>query len=218
MKALLISSSPHRKKSSTFLLANEVLRGLKKEGAVCQVVHLDGCQVLFCKDCQNCHRKIMKCLLKDDVKGIMRKMLNADAIILASPNYLFQVSASLKALFDRLGHFIHCKRLLGKYAAGVVTSGSGENKEVLDYIKFGVHTCGLQYSGGVSALHLFDDNKKKEAFRLGQRIALDIKRKKVYPDQQKEIERTRQYFKKIILFKRNDWQGEYRYWLSKGWL
>jgi len=48
MKVLLISSSPHKEKSSTFLLADEVLRGARDEGAVCEVCHLDNFQVLFC--------------------------------------------------------------------------------------------------------------------------------------------------------------------------
>ncbi len=218
MKVLLISSSPHREKSSTFLLVNEVLRGLKEEGAVCEVLHLDDFKVFFCKHCEACHKNILRCSLKDDVNMILRKMLDADGIVLASPNYINQVNALMKALFDRSAHFIHCKRLLDKYVAGVVSSGSGQNKEVLDYIEFYSHTCGAQYSGGVSSIRQFDDDKKDEAFKLGKKLASDIKEKKLYPGQMQTIEQGKQRFAQIIKFRRDDWQEEYKYWAEKGWL
>ena len=81
MKVLLISSSPHKEKSSTFLLANEVLRGLKEEGIVCEALHLDDFRVFFCKHCEDCHKKILYCSLKDDVNMILQKMLSADGIV-----------------------------------------------------------------------------------------------------------------------------------------
>ena len=218
MKVLLISSSPHREKSSTFLLASEILRGAKDQGAVCEALHLDNYKVFFCKHCEACHKNILRCSLKDDVNTILQKILNADGLILASPNYINQVTALMKALFDRSAHFIHCKRLLDKYAAGVVTSGSGQNKEVLDYIEFYVHTCGAQYSGGVSSLQQFATDKKEEAFRLGRKLALDIKEKKEYLGQLQTIEQGKQYFARIIKLRKDDWPEEYKYWAQKGWL
>jgi len=218
MQVLLISSSPHKEKSSTFLLAKEVLRGLNEEGIASEILHLDDFRVFFCKHCEACHKKLLRCSLKDDVNMILQKMLKADAILLASPNYINQVTASMKALFDRSANFIHCKRLLGKYVAGVVSSGSGENQEVLDYLKFYSNTCGAQYSGGVSALQQFGQDKKEEAFQLGKRIASDIREKKLYADQLKIIEQLKQHFARIIKLRKDDWQEEYKYWQEKGWL
>jgi len=218
MKVLLISASPHREKSSTFLLAQEVLRGIKESGAECEVLHLDNYKVFFCKHCEACHKKILKCSLKDDVVMILDKMLGSDGIILASPNYINQVTALMKALFDRSAHFIHCKRLEGKYIAGVVTSGSGQNKEVLDYMAFYGHTCGAQYSGGVSALQQFGEDNKAEAFQLGKKLISDIKEKKAYPEQLQFIEQGKQHFARIIKLRQNDWLEEYKYWSAKGWL
>ena len=193
MQVLLISSSPHQEKSSTFLLAKEVLRSLdEEEGVSSETLHLDNFRIFFCKHCEACHKKILKCSLKDDVGMILEKMLKADAIVLASPNYINQVTASMKALFDRSAHFIHCKRLNGKYIAGVVTSGSGQNQEVLDYLKYYAATCGAQYSGGVSAQQQFGQDKKNEAFQLGKRIASDLREKKQYADQLQNIERGKQ--------------------------
>jgi multimeric flavodoxin WrbA len=149
---------------------------------------------------------------------LLQKMLNADGIVLASPNYINQVTASMKALFDRSAHFIHCKRLLDKYIAGVVSSGSGQNKEVLDYIAFYSHTCAAQYSGGVSAIQQFGEDKRVEAFKLGKKLVSDIKEKRTYSEQMQTIEQGRQHFARIIKLRKDDWQEEYKYWLEKGWL
>ena len=218
MQVLLISSSPHQEKSSTFLLAKEVLRGLSEEGISGETLHLDNFRVFFCKHCENCHKKILKCSLKDDVGMILQKMLEAEAILLASPNYINQVTASMKALFDRSAHFIHCKRLEGKYIAAVVSSGSGQNQEVLDYLKYYATTCGAQYSGGVSAQQQFGKEKKNEAFKLGKKIAADLREKKQYADQLQEIQKGKQYFARVIQVRKDDWQEEYKYWSQKGWL
>jgi multimeric flavodoxin WrbA len=218
MKVLLISSSPHKEESSTFLLAQEVLRGVAQEGAEGQAIHLDDVRIFFCKHCEACHKKILYCSLKDDAAMILKKMLEAEGLILASPNYINQVTASMKALFDRSAHFIHCKRLLGKYIAGVVSSGSGQNQEVLDYLKFYAHTCGAQYSGGVSTLRQFGQKQKEEAFALGRKLAADIRERRPYPEQMEIIERGKQHFAQIIKMRRNEWQEEYQYWQDQGWL
>jgi multimeric flavodoxin WrbA len=218
MKALLISGSPHRERSKTFLLAREVLKGFTDGGGSPEVIHLSDVDILFCKHCEQCHKKILHCSLKDSMEMILKKMLEADGIILASPNYINQVTASMKALFDRATHFIHCKRLLGKYVTGVVSSGSGQDKEVLDYIRYYAHTCGAQYSGGISSRAQDIQEKMEEAHKLGNNLALDIKEKKKYPEQMEIIEKGNRYFSEIIKIRKNEWKEEYQYWLDKGWL
>ena len=149
---------------------------------------------------------------------ILEKMLEADGIILASPNYINQVTASMKALFDRASHFIHCKRLLGKYVAGVASSGSGQDKDVLDYIRYYAHTCGAQYSGGVSSTVPISNEKKQEALKLGESLSKDIKDKRLFPEQMKIIESGKEHFKRIMEMRKNLWIEEYQYWKDKGWL
>ena len=218
MKVLLISSSPHKEKSKTFSLAKDVLIGLSHEGAVIETIHLCDYKVFFCKHCEQCHKNMMHCSLSDDVHVILIKMLKADGIILASPNYINQVTASMKALFDRSTHFIHCKRLLGKYIAGVVSSGSGQDKEVLDYIGYYGHTCGAQYSGGVSCAAQSIAGKKEEAIKLGMKLAMDIREQKSYPEQLEIIEKGKQHFRRIIEVRKKEWAEEYGYWTRMGWL
>jgi multimeric flavodoxin WrbA len=218
MKILLISSSPHKEQSRTFALAKEVLEGLEGAGTETEVIQLADCHVCFCLHCEACHKKILNCSVVDSVRAILEKILEADGIIIASPNYINQVTGLMKTLMDRSAHFIHCKRLMGKYVAGVVSSGSGQNKEVLDYIKFYAHTCGAQYTGSASCGMALGPNIIEEAQKLGKKLIEDIREKRVYPDQTKLIEEGRAHFKEIIKLRKNDWEQEYQYWQEKGWL
>ncbi len=107
MKTLLISASPYKEKSSSFLLAREAVAGLAEEGIACEALHLDDYKFLFCKSCEACHKKILACPLHDDAMALLQKTLEADGILLVSPNYINQVTGSLKVFFDRSAHFIH---------------------------------------------------------------------------------------------------------------
>jgi len=218
VKVLVISASPHREKSKTFLLTQHLLSGLAQEETKLEIVHLADCTINFCRHCEVCHRQILSCPLHDSVGDVLLKMLEADGIIMATPNYINQVTGSLKALFDRSAHFIHCKRLLGKYIAGVVTSGSGRDEDVLGYIKYYGHTCGAQYVGGVSAPASCVQERIEQARDLGNTLAQDIQNKKVYSEQIAQIEKGREHFQKIIQLRKDHWQGEYAYWHSQGWL
>ena len=218
MKTLLLSSSPRKEKSQTFLLAKEVVRGLSDEAAQCDVVHLYDCRIEFCRHCEACHKKILKCPIKDDVREIVEKMLEASGIIIASPNYINQVTANMKALFDRSSHFIHCKRLLDKYIVSVVSSGSGQDKPVLDYIRYYGHVCGAQYTGGVSSRAPVSRDKLEEAFRLGNRLAADVTETRAYPEQMRIIEEGKKHFGRIMQIRKQEWSEEYQYWKDKGWL
>ncbi len=217
MRILLISSSPHKEKSHTFILAKEVLKGFS--GAVkTEVIHLCDFKIEFCRHCESCHRKIMRCPINDDVGMILEKMLEAEGIIFASPNYINQITASMKTLWDRAAHFIHCRRLLGKYVVGVVSSGSGQDKAVLGYIQYYANTCGALYTGGVSSRAPINKEKREEALNLGSKLMLDIQEKRVFPEQLKPIEEFKGHFKNVIEMRKDDWVEEYQYWLNKGWL
>jgi multimeric flavodoxin WrbA len=211
MKLLLISSSPRKLKSQTFQLALSMLEGNDSEVKT-EIIHLCDHSIEFCRHCERCHKKILACPIKDDVRSIIDKMLDADGIVLASPNYINHITASMKSLFERASHFIHCKRLRGKYIAGAVTSGSGNDKEVLAYMRHCSLTCGAYYVGGVSSRSPVTPEKKAEALRLGKQLVAAIRAKKNYPGQRKQIEEGIKYFKALVGRRKDSWSGEYLYW------
>lgn len=101
---------------------------------------------------------------------------------------------------------------------GAVSSGSGQDKDILDYIRYYALICAAQYSGGVSCRAPVSRGKLEEARRLGKKLITDIKEKKKYSNQIKNIERAREYFGKIIETRKDSWAEEYEYWRAKGWL
>ncbi len=217
MRIVLISASPRKEKSQTLVLAREVLRGCIGPDEP-EIIHLSEYRLEFCQHCEKCHEKILQCPIRDDVYPILEKLLNADGIILATPNYIDQVTALLKALLDRSSHFIHCQRLIGKYIAGVVSSGSGRDKGVLDYLKHYSNVCGAQFAGGVSSAVPVGEAKKAEAFKLGESLKTAIREKKLFPDQAEVIDAGRKHFRQVMEKRKDEWREEYQYWKDKGWL
>ncbi|HBL18780.1 MAG: hypothetical protein A2X36_17495 [Elusimicrobia bacterium GWA2_69_24] len=218
MKVLLISASPRRAKSQTLALAQQVVQGLGPS-ARAEIVHLRDLKIDCCTHCEACHVASMRCPIKDDVTPLLEKMLAADGIILATPNYINQVTGSLKVLLDRSSHFIHCKRLLGKYLCGVVSSGSGtQDGLVLDYIRYYGRVCGAQYSGGVSACAYRLEAAFPEALNLGRKFARDIGTRRRYPAQLRLIEKGKAHFRTIMEMRKGHWKEEYAYWQTQGWL
>ncbi|HOJ40589.1 MAG TPA: flavodoxin family protein [bacterium] len=215
MKILIISASPRGEESNTLKLAREVASGT---GGKVEEVKLSHVRLEFCRACNLCHRKIMACALKDDAFSVLEKMLTAEGIILASPNYINQVTGSLKTLMDRSSHFIHCLRLSGKYVAGVVSSGSGQDSQVLNYIGQYANLCGAQYSGGISSAVSALKEKTPAALALGKKLAADIQQQFVYHDQVALMENQKEHFRRLIELRKNEWPEEYEYWRQQGWL
>jgi multimeric flavodoxin WrbA len=65
-----------------------------------ETVALASTSVLPCLAWDTCHRK-GRCPQKDEFESIKEKIFESDGIVLASPNYIFSVSAQLKAFMDR---------------------------------------------------------------------------------------------------------------------
>ncbi|MDD5627427.1 MAG: NAD(P)H-dependent oxidoreductase [Elusimicrobia bacterium] len=218
MDILLISASPRKARSGTWALAKHVVRGLGPQARV-ETVHLRDLKIGFCTHCEACHVACMRCPVKDDVHDLLEKILAADGIILAAPNYINQVPAALKAVLDRSSHFIHCKRLSGKYLCAVVTSGSGtKDGLILDYLRHYANICGAQFSGGVTACARAVQKKAAEAVRFGARFSRDISQRRRYPAQIRAIRGAMAHFANIVGMRKDHWRGEYAYWKERGWL
>jgi len=100
-KILVLLGSPRRKGNSA-ALAGAIARGAKAAGAEVETLYLHGLAIAPCKACMACQKPRSKgCSIDDDMQPIYRKMLEADAWVLASPVYWFTLSAQLKLWMDR---------------------------------------------------------------------------------------------------------------------
>ena len=100
--------------------------------------HVNGC--LGCRVCQNTPNE-PGCVQKDDAVPIFKRMMNADAVLLATPLYCWCFPSQAKALIDRMfclatgyGTPDYQSLLKGKRVALLVTCG-GPVAENADLIK-----------------------------------------------------------------------------------
>ena len=217
MKVLAICGSPRGKKSQTKILTEKVLEGATTAGATVEFVDLGKIHIGFCQACEKCHQG-PDCILNDDVWGILAKVLEADGLVLASPVYLNQVTAQMKALLDRTSHFVHCLRLMGKYTAAVTTSGGGGGVDTHVWLRKYSATVGAQFVGGVDARVPLKDSDFAQALDLGKELVAAIQEERTYSDQLQIIDAQKRRFGQLIALRKTQWPYEYEYWHRKGWL
>jgi len=100
-KVLVLLGSPRRKGNSA-ILAERIAGGAKAAGAAVETVYLHALAIAPCKACYACQKPKSKgCAIDDDMQPIYRKMIEADAWVIASPVYWFTMSAQLKLWMDR---------------------------------------------------------------------------------------------------------------------
>lgn len=120
MKALLINGSP--RKGNTFFLLQQLGKELESLGFDVELINLADFNIAPCKGCNACLKG--ECSQKDDVFVVLRKMEEADAIVIGTPTYFGSISGLVKNLIDRsrmarMGNF----KLRNRVFAPVVTSG-----------------------------------------------------------------------------------------------
>jgi multimeric flavodoxin WrbA len=104
MKVVAFNGSA-RKDGNTAILVERVAEELENEGIETEKVQLSGEKIRGCTACMGCiANKDRRCTIEDDVvNDCIKKMVEADGIILASPTYFADISAEMKALIDRAG-------------------------------------------------------------------------------------------------------------------
>ncbi|NDV27637.1 flavodoxin family protein [Desulfovibrio sp. JC010] len=102
MKVLCLQGSA-RKKGHTAKMIEWVEAELKAMGHEAESVYLNDKELKGCMACMKCKEKPEEigCVLKDDIPAILEQMVQADAVVFASPLYFWGVSAQLKAVIDR---------------------------------------------------------------------------------------------------------------------
>lgn len=221
MKLVAIIGSPKGMRGNTGRALAGVIDAAKAEGAEVTTFELGKLDIKPCIACEVCH-KDGECTVEDDFQGVLKAMLDADGLILASPNYVFNVSAQLKTLIDRTSCQMHCQMMENKYGAAVVTSGGGDCKEVEEYVLRYLRAMGYWTVGsvGFEAWRLSYDQSVDEtmeaAAQLGKDLATAIREKKTYPDQEEKRRPFYERMKALVKARKDNWKAEYEYWQARG--
>ena len=99
IKTLGISTSP-RIKGNSDLLLREALAGAESAGAHIEYIHLSDYNIAPCIECNACYTT-GTCEIQDDFQQLLKKMLDADRLIFATPIFFMTVCAQAKMLIDR---------------------------------------------------------------------------------------------------------------------
>lgn len=222
MRIIGLNGSPRRSQSRTGQLIERILKGAGDAGAEIEYFEVARLRIEPCIACDKCH-KTGYCVQKDDFQETFDKIMAADGLVIGSPVYIYQVTAQLKNWIDRLGNTIHCQRFLGKYGAVVATAGGAGEKETADYLSYVLKRTGMQYVGRMASCieeeGLLDATSPLfiEAKELGNSLVQAIREQVVFPEQIKEQEEAKDYFRYVMLKRQEKWRWEYDYWKEKGW-
>ncbi len=140
-KLLILKGSP-REKGNSAVLAERAAAGAAQEGWEVESIHLQTMDIRPCDGCDLCRENGVYCVIEDDMQTLYPKLVEADALLLASPVYWFTYSAQLKLCIDRwygLWNIEH-DAFRGKPIGIILTYGDTD----------------LYTSGGINAIHTYE--------------------------------------------------------------
>jgi multimeric flavodoxin WrbA len=150
-KSFLIVNGSPRKNGNTAYLISKLIEGISEThpDADIEVINLRTMKIGPCRACDACRKEDRKqpyCAFQDDMAGLYEKVVQCDALVLASPIYWFSITAQMKLFMDRLyGLWLEkTHSLQNKTFAGILVYGDPD-----PYI-----------SGAVNAIRMIEDTSK----------------------------------------------------------
>lgn len=221
MKICAIQGSPRGTGSRTRKLVRWVLDGAADAGAEVDLIDLADLRITPCIACDSCSLD-GACVFNDDFTAAYARMIEADALVFASPVYIDGVTGQMKVFIDRLADAIHYQTCAGKYGCAVATTACSGGDDVVAYLNHVLNYLGVIAVDGMSVA-LGDDpgaifGAEAGARDLGQRLAAAIRTRSSYPDQEAKLAENRACFAAIVRENR-DWRPEdYDRWVEMGWI
>ena len=187
IKVLGISTSP-RIKGNSDLLLYRALAGAESAGANTEYLRLPDYKVSPCIECNACYATGL-CKVQDDYQQLLKKILDTDHLIFATPIFFMTVCAQAKLLIDRCQCLWAHKYVLKKElnTAGndrrgmVIAVGGSRSKKQFESVRLTmksyfdslqVHYTANLFVNQIDALGEIEKHPTamNEAFRLGSRL------------------------------------------------
>ena len=176
MKILVITGSP-RKNGNSNTLADSFIKGAQEAGH--SVVRFDSAfkNVHPCIACNKCGMN-GECVFKDDFEFIRDNIVDADAVVFATPMYYFGISAQIKAVIDRF-YAINGQIHVPKKAALIMTYADTSAKEaqpIISHYETLLNYLGWSDAGRVIASGVWTEGSvnqtqyPKQAYELGKKL------------------------------------------------
>lgn len=137
MKILVLTGSPHFNGTTAFL-ADEFCIGAREAGH--EVIHFDTAKLDIhpCIGCYHCCKNGGRCVYDDDMAQIYPHLMTADAVVLATPLYYFNMTAQLKRAVDR---FFAVNPILHESPKKIYLISAGNDRDdwAMDTLKANIH-------------------------------------------------------------------------------
>ncbi len=219
-RIVAVNGSPHEGFGNTSQMLAMLREPLAAEGFELEEIFLSSLHIEYCVGCATCLEK-GACWIRDDYKGLAKKLLEAEAVILASPVYFRHVTAQLKTFLDRslgLGH-----RPRGAWKPGLavsVSAGWGET-EVARYLALTLRVFGAFAVGQLTAIAIGPGHflgKELVAARAGemaQDLARAVKEKRRFPATDQDLDYWR-FMGGLVRENRDFMKADYEHWQNLG--
>lgn len=191
MRVLGIMGSP-RRQSNTEILLDKALEGAGEAGAEVEKVLVSKLKITPCLEIYAC-LKDGNCSIRDDMRPLYDKLLEADHVILASPIFFYGITSQAKAVVDRCQalwvrrHVLHMGGEDKRVRRGIFISvGATRGEKLFDgavlTVKYFFDAIGVEYAGDLLVRGIGDKGQIEEnpaalqdAFRLGRELVSGTK-------------------------------------------
>jgi len=219
-RVVAVNGSPHEGFGNTSQMLAMLGENLAREGLELEEISLSQYQIGFCTGCATC-LETGSCWVRDDYNSVVRTVLEADAVILASPVYFFNVTAQMKVFLDRSLGYGHRPR--GDWKPGLslsVSAGYGETW-VADYLGRVLRTFGAFPVGKFTAIavgpgeFLGREAVAARAADLARDLAIAVKEGRRYPATDQDLGYW-QFMSNLIKENRDFMVADYEHWQELG--
>ena len=160
-EVLILTGSPHSQGTTAFL-ADEFCIGAKEAGH--EVVRFETAKLDIhpCIGCYHCRKNDGRCVYDDDMSQIYPHLLTADAVVLVTPLYYFNMTAQLKCTIDR---FFSVNPVLRETPKKLFLIAAGNDKDdwAMDTLKVNFHAiCRYLYWQEGGMVLAYGSNTRKD--------------------------------------------------------
>jgi multimeric flavodoxin WrbA/putative sterol carrier protein len=219
-KAVAVNGSPHEGFGNTSQMLAMLREHLAEEGFSLEEVFLSQQRIEYCTGCAVCLEK-GACWIRDDHKGVVQKLLEADAVILASPVYFRQVTAQMKTFLDRSLGYGHRPRGTWKPGLAVSVSAGWGETEVSQYLArvlgvYGAFPVGQLTAIGVGpGAFLGKEAVEARAADLARDLVRAVKEGRRYPPTDLDLDYWN-FMGNLIKENREFMKADYAHWQKLG--
>ncbi len=215
-----INGSPHEGFGNTSQMLAMLGENLSREGLELEEIFLSQYQIGFCTGCATC-LETGACWVRDDYKSVVRQVLEADAVILASPVYINNITAQMKTFLDRSLGYGHRPRSTWKPGLALsVSAGHGETWAA-DYLGQVLRLFGAFPVGKFTAIavspgeFLGRETVEARAADLARDLARAVKEGRRYPATDQDLLYW-QFMSSLIKQNRDFMVADYEHWQEQG--